>query len=333
MHHKEFEQRKKDWRNGAIVYQILVDRFHPSLNLTEKIDLYAFPRTLKSWEALPKPGRFLNDYHYWSHELDFWGGDLKSVLHKLDYIASLDMDVIYLNPIFESLSNHKYDATDYMHISKEFGTKEDLVALIKKTHDLKMHIMLDGVFNHVGIDSPIFQDAKKENSAYRLWFDFHKDYPNGVRLWADAPSLPELNLEHPPVEEYLYKRDDSVVQSYLRLGIDGWRLDVAFDIGYYFLSELRAYARKVKEDVMIIGEIWNYPEKWLQSIDGVMNFTMREIIIGLVKHDISSDLAQKMITRMIQDAGIDGILKSWIVLDNHDVPRLSHIFKDKKKGS
>ncbi len=330
MRESVYETRKKDWRNGAIVYQILVDRFHPSLNLEEKKDLYTYPRTLKKWNELPKPGTFLKDVHYWSHELEYFGGDLKSVMHQFNYLKDLGVDVLYLNPIFESVSNHKYDATDYMKISKEFGTKKDLIDLIERTHKADMHIMLDGVFNHIGRKSPIFEEALKKDSPYKKWFDFKDTYPEGVRLWADAPSLPELNLEFPPVEDYLYKKEDSIVQSYLRMGVDGWRLDVAFDIGYHFLSELRDHARKVKEDVMIVGEIWNYPKKWLESIDGVMNFTMREIIIGLIKQEIPTSLSQKMMEKMIQDTGIEGILKSWIVLDNHDVPRLFHIFKNEK---
>lgn len=319
-----YKNREKDWRNGALVYQVLVDRFHPAKDLDSKKHLYKFPKKLNPWTTLPTPGTFLEEQKYWSHELDYWGGDLESLTDHLDYIVSLGMDVLYLNPIVESLSNHKYDASDFLEISKEYGSKEDLEKLIKKVHDNQMKIMLDGVFNHVGVSNPLFQKALK-NESYRDFFDFNEKYPRGVRLWADAPSLPELNLENDKVKDYIYRSNDSVIRSYIQMGVDGWRLDVAFDIGFNILKDLRDYARKDKEDVMIVGEIWNYPEKWLKSIDGVMNFTFREITLRLLRGEINSSRALQMLSDTISDAGIEPILKSWNLLDNHDVARLKNL--------
>ncbi len=325
--HNDYKEREKDWRNGAIVYQVLVDRFAPSEDMNSKKDLYQFPRTLRSWKELPKPGHFVKEAKYWSHELDFWGGDLRSVLSKIDYLKSMNIDVLYLNPIHESLSNHKYDAKDYLEISKEFGNKHDLKTLTERLHQENIKIMLDGVFNHVGVDNELFIQAKKENSPFHSWFDFNQIYPEGVRLWADVPSLPELNLENEDVRKYIYKDETSVIRSYLNLGIDGWRLDVAFDIGYQYLKELTDYAHLEKKGSMVVGEIWNYPQTWVKSIDGVMNFTLREIIIKSIHQDITPVLANQMIEKMIEDAGILPMLKSWNVLDNHDVPRLRHQLK------
>ena len=120
--------------NGALVYQVLVDRFNPSKNIDKKLNLYPYPKTLNSWDTLPKGGKFLEAHHYWSHELEYWGGDLNSLNEKLDYIKGLGMDVLYLNPIVASLSNHKYDASNFLEISEEYGTKEDLVKLINNVH-------------------------------------------------------------------------------------------------------------------------------------------------------------------------------------------------------
>ena len=324
-------KREKDWRNGAIVYQVLVDRFAPSLDLEKKEHLYQYPKRLKSWDELPKPGKFEDDTKYWSHELEYWGGDLKSLLTKVGYLKSLEIDVLYLNPIFESLSNHKYDASDYLKISNEYGTYEDLKTLTTALHDIGIRTMLDGVFNHVGHSNPKFQEAlKNKNSVYRNWFDFNDKYPEGVRLWADAKSLPELNLENDDVKDYIYRSSDSVLKTYLEQGIDGWRLDVAFDIGYDILKDLTEHAHDQKEGSMIVGEIWNYPEKWLKSIDGVMNFTLREIIYRSIRKEISALQALHMIEQMILDAGIEPILKSWNVLDNHDVKRLLTELNDPK---
>ncbi|VEU79815.1 alpha-amylase family glycosyl hydrolase [Haploplasma axanthum] len=319
----KYKVRENDWRNGMIVYQVIVDRFAPSNK--DKKDLYNKPRVFHSWNEEPKRGVFLEKEKYWSHELDFWGGDLESLMNKMDYLNELGIDCLYLNPIQESMSNHKYDATNYMEISKEYGTKKDLKRLIDLLHENNKKIVLDGVFNHVGVNSLYYTEAIKGNNKYKDWFYFDDKYPNKVRLWADATSLPELNLENEKVREYIYKNDDSVVRSFLKLGIDGWRLDVAFDIGYKYLKELTDYAHKEKEKSLVVGEIWNYPQKWLKSIDGIINFTTREIIIKGVKNEIKPFIVNQMLDKMIEDTGIEEVLKSWNVLDNHDTARLKHI--------
>ena len=327
--YEKFSKSELDFRNGAIVYQILVDRFAPSEDLSSKKYLYAEPKILKSWHELPKPGPFNEKAKYWQHELEYWGGDLKSVLSKLDYIKSLGIDIVYLNPIPESLSNHKYDATDYMKISKEYGTFDDLNTLCTALHQNNMKIMLDGVFNHVGINNTIYQEALDPKSDKHDWFDFNANYPNDVRLWADVPSLPEGQLENEHVRYYLYLSKHSVIRTYLINGIYVWRLDVAFDIGYKYLAELTEHAHDEKEGSMIVGEIWNYPKDWLKSIDGVMNFTFRELIKRSLNGDLSPRQSLIYLNQIIEDAGIEGILKSWILLDNHDTARLTHQFPNK----
>jgi len=325
-----YSKREKDWRNGTIVYQVLVDRFSPSKDLHQKLDSYQKPKKLMNWNELPKRGPFLNDVKYFEHELEYWGGDLNSLNEKMAYIKNLNIDVLYLNPIHYSVSNHKYDASDYLQISPEFGTFEDLKILSDTVHNNKMKIMLDGVFNHVGVSSPLFQEAKNPKSTKHDWFYFNSKYEDGVRLWADVKSLPELNLENPEVRDYIYRGNDSVIKTYLKLGIDGWRLDVAFDLGYEVLAELTAAAHEEKPDSMIVGEIWNYPKDWFNSIDGVMNFTFYEIIMKTIKGKIKPLHSLQMITKVIEDSGIENILKSWTVLDNHDVPRLRNQLPSKK---
>ncbi|MCF7931519.1 MAG: hypothetical protein K9L02_08430, partial [Acholeplasmataceae bacterium] len=323
-------KREKDWRNGAIVYQVIVDRFSPSKELSQKLDLYLSPKKIMSWNDSPKRGPFQNDVKYYMHELEYWGGDLKSLYNKFDYIKSLGIDVLYLNPIHYSLSNHKYDASDYLKISPEFGTFEDLKKLSDKLHDNQMKIMLDGVFNHVGVSSSLYQEARNPKNPKHNWFDFNPKYEDGVRLWADVKSLPELNLENPEVRDYIYRSSDSVIKTYLKLGIDGWRLDVAFDLGFEVLAELTAAAHEEKPGSMVVGEIWNYPQDWFKSIDGVMNFTFRELLIRCLRNEIKPERVSQMIAKVIEDGSIENILKSWNVLDNHDVPRLRHILPREK---
>lgn len=321
-----FDARERDWRNGAIVYQVLVDRFAPSARLEQKKDLYPAPKVLHRWSDVPKRGTYQPGVNVWSHEIDFWGGDLQSVAGKLDYIHGLGADVLYLNPIHLAYTNHKYDALDYLKVSPEFGTRDDLRELTQDVHSLGMKIVLDGVFNHMGRNAEIFKQAAADPaSPYRDWFVFGPQYPGGVRAWAKAENLPELNLENPKVREYLYGGANSVVQNYLRDGIDGWRLDVAYEIGPAFLAELTAAAHRSKPGSLVVGEIANYPKEWFPSVDAVIDFTLRDIILQTAAGRIDGATAARMLSRTIEEAGIEPMLKSWTMLDNHDTPRLATV--------
>ena len=319
-----FADREKDWRNGAIVYQVLVDRFAPSANLEQRRAQYPAPKVLRRWDEVPTRGTYLPDAKVWSHEIDFWGGDLQSVRGKLDYIHGLGVDVVYLNPIHLAWTNHKYDALDYKQISPEFGTREDLDALIGDVHRQGMKFVLDGVFNHMGRNSKLFQEAAANPaSPYRDWFYFGPQYPGGARIWRDAANLLELNLENEAVRDYVYASPGSVVQSYLAQGVDGWRLDVAYDIGFSFLGGLTRAAHQRKPGSLVIGELSNYPKEWFPAVDGAIGFTLRQILLKTVQGDIAPDVSARMIDRLIAEAGIEPMLKSWLMIDNHDTQRLA----------
>ncbi|MER2491579.1 alpha-amylase family glycosyl hydrolase [Catenovulum sediminis] len=327
-----FIEREQDWRNGAIVYQVLVDRFAPSNDIDSKRLLYPKPKILRSWQETPEHGTYLEKEALWSHEIEFWGGDLKSLTHKLDHIKSLGADVLYLNPIHYAYTNHKYDSLDFHQVSPEFGNRQDVKTLTEAVHNLGMKIVLDGVFNHMGRNADIYQQASLDfKSPYRNWFCFNNTYPSGHRSWNNAVNLPELNLENEAVRKHIWLDEDSVVQSYLKDGIDGWRLDVAHDIGFYYLDELTNAVHTCKPEALVVGEIWCYPQQWFPSVDGVMNFTAREIIWRLCEGKIEPHVAAKMFEQMIQDAGIEHLLKSWLVLDNHDTPRLANMLPDRRR--
>ncbi len=326
---KVIEAREKDWRNGAIVYQVLVDRFAPSARLDDKKSLYPPPKLLRAWSEQPARGRYEDSIKMWTHEIDFWGGDLPSLATKLDYVQKLGADVLYLNPIHFAYTNHKYDALDYLKISPEFGTREDLKALAKNLHQRNMKLVLDGVFNHMGRHSELFKRAAANPaSPYRDWFYFGNEFAGGARAWALAQSLPELNLENPRVRYYLYAGKDSVVRRYLRDGVDGWRLDVAPEIGFTFLDGLTRAAHAQKPGSLVVGEIANYPKEWFPSVDAVINFNVREIILQMATYKIDAATAARMLSRIIDEAGIEPMLKSWLMLDNHDTPRLVTVLPD-----
>lgn len=321
-----YEAREQDWRNGAIVYQVLVDRFAPPADLQAKRALYPQPKTLNPWSQPAKRGKYLASANVWSHELDFWGGDLPGVRSRLGYLKDLGVDVLYLNPINLAYTNHKYDALDYLSISPEFGTKQDLTRLIEASHANGMKVVLDGVFNHMGRNSEKFRQAQSDTSSpYRDWFFFGDQYPGGARGWFQASNLPELRLENPAVRDFIYAKPDSVVQTWLREGIDGWRLDVAPELGPKYLAELTLAAHSAKPGSLVVGEIPNFPKEWFPAVDAVMNFTLRDIVLNTVKGLIAPSTAAAMIDRTVQESGIEPMLKSWLLLDNHDNDRLTHV--------
>ena len=324
-----FEAREKDWRNGAVVYQVYVDRFAPPADLESKRALYPAPKTLHAWIDLPTHGKYLPEAKVWSHEIDFWGGDLQSLRGKLDYVQGLGADVLYLNPIALANTNHKYDTLDYRAVSPEYGTRDDARALARDVHARGMKIVLDGVFNHMGRNSPVFKQAESDpKSPYRDWFVFGPQYAGGARAWALAENLPELNLENPAVRDDLWNAHASVVRGWLRDGIDGWRLDVAFDIGFKYLGELTQAAHDEKPGSLVVGEIANFPKEWYPSGDGLIHFTLRQVILGVAGGRIDPATGQQMIARIVQDADYEHILKSWVYLDNHDTARLATALPD-----
>lgn len=329
-----FEAREQDWRNGPVVYQVLVDRFAPSAQLDQKRALYPAPKVLHGWSDEARHGSYLPRLNLWSHEIDFWGGDLPSVASKLGYLQDLGVDVLYLNPIHLAYTSHKYDALDYLQISPELGTRQDLQNLTQDLHRRGMKLVLDGVFNHMGRNANIFKEAQANpQSPYRHWFYFGAHYPGGARGWSQVRNLPELNLENPAVRAHIYDAPYSAVQRYLQDGADGWRLDVAAELGPVILAELTAAAHQVKPGSLVVGEIPNYPKEWLPSLDGVINFGLRDIVLNTVNGLIAAPTAAQMLERMVNEAGIEPTLKSWIMLDNHDNHRLATVLPNVRRRS
>ncbi|HBS27957.1 MAG TPA: hypothetical protein DEB06_00560 [Phycisphaerales bacterium] len=324
-----YAEREADWRVGAVVYQAMVDRFAPPADLESKRHLYPAPKRLMEWREPARARERLVELGVWGHEVDFWGGDIASVRTRLDHLARIGVDVLYLNPIHEAFTNHKYDALDYAAVSPEFGTREDVKGLASDLHRRGMRLMLDGVFNHMGRNAPIFVDAvRSPTSPWRDWFFIGPEFERGYLGWWNIANLPEVRLESPLVRSRLWGDGDSVVRGWLRDGVDGWRLDVAYDIGFAFLKELTDAAHEEKPGSWVVGEVWNYPEEWTPALDGVMNFHAREIVLRFLDGQIPGGRAGRMLDAMIRDAGIEATLRSWIVMDNHDTARLAHRLPD-----
>lgn len=260
-----------DWVAQTVWYQIFPERFangNPAIS----------PEGVRPWDASIAP-----------QVLDFFGGDLQGIIDHLDYLQDLGITGLYLCPIFESPSNHKYDTIDYFEIDRHFGDKETFRQLVKEAHARGMKIMLDAVFNHIGYDSPQWQDVViyGEDSIYKDWFHI-KEFPvSSENLWnsrnlsyhafAFAGFMPKLNTANPEVKAYLLKVATYWIEEF---DIDAWRLDVANEIDHQFWRDFRKAVLAKKPDLYILGEIWHSSQPWLNGDEfhAVMNYPLSESI-------------------------------------------------------
>eukprot|EP00913_Durusdinium_trenchii_P025705 g24123.t1 len=311
--------------------------------------------TFHTWSELPKGGQLVESVGYYSNELAFWGGDLPSLTGKLDYINDLGVDVMYLQPVTKSFSNHKYDTTDYKDLDAQYGTDEDFKTLVDALHEKGMKLVLDFVFNHCGKRSNLVQEALKDKeSPNRKFFFMGDEYqPHGYKVWGCAPSLVELALESKegpccgPWAEWVADSrshrgsstarvtfvatwQDSALATWLRRGADGARLDVASEIGLDLLSSITRAAHRHKKGSLVVGEVWAYSPHWTSCMDAVLSLHLGVLIYGLAEGTLPGPSAAQSLARMVADSSIEEVLKCWIVVSNHDMPRLAHRLPDLK---
>ena len=258
------------WVNDTVWYQIMPDRFCRGSNSPKRFGL-------RKWEDH-------KHIHFW----DMYGGDLKGITSKLEYIRDLGVNGIYMLPLFLSNSNHKYNTFDYDTIDPDFGTEEDLMELVEKAHSLGIRVMVDAVFNHSGTEFAPWKDVVKHGpeSPYWDWF-FVGKWPlpmlpgstedGRYMSFAFAPYMPKLNTNNPEVIDYFLQRCKKWVEKW---NIDGIRFDVGNEVSHKFLKELNRGLKAVKPDVFLLGEIWHDSVQWLQGdeYDSVMNFPFLETL-------------------------------------------------------
>lgn len=286
---------------GKIIYQIFPDRFAFSDSTKKDVPKdRVIHKSLKDepiWEL--QNGRMLNN--------DYYGGDLKGIEESIPYLKTLNVSIIYLNPIFESHTNHRYDTANYLKIDPLLGTKEDFISLCKTAHENDIKIILDGVFNHTGADSIYFNKFNRYDtvgayqspkSKYYSWFQFI-NWPDDYACWWGFKSLPDLNETNSDFIEYICG-DNGVLETWLDAGADGFRLDVADELPDEFLQQLRKKVKEVKKDAVIIGEVWedasnkiSYNQRkkylWGKELDSVMNYPFRQAILDFImKDDVES---------------------------------------------
>ncbi len=302
------------WFGEGVMYHVFVDRFCRGEGETHRRTGERAPEINPDWEKgipqyPPYPGAPLTNHVH-------FGGNLWGVAEKLDYLASLGVKVIYLSPIFEAYSNHKYDTGDYLRVDGGFGGEPALDNLIEKATARGIRIILDGVFNHTGDDSRYFDRyglyggtgaLRSPDSPYRDWFCF-RTYPDEYESWWGIPILPKLNHAHEPCRRY-FTGADGVCAHYIRKGISGWRLDVADELSDDFLDELRMSVKEVTDtDPVIIGEVWeNAADKIAyghrrryfrgRQLDSVMNYPVRSGILAFIGEGYA-DLLYDVLTEL-----------------------------------
>ncbi|AUX09029.1 cyclomaltodextrinase/maltogenic alpha-amylase/neopullulanase [Halalkaliarchaeum desulfuricum] len=298
-----------EWVSDAVFYQIFPERFANG-------DPDRDPDDVEKWGELPDRD-------------SFFGGDLQGIVDNLDYLDGLGITALYLTPIFEAPSNHKYDTTDYMRIDPHFGDEETLRRLVDGAHDRGMRVMLDAVFNHCGWTFEPFQDVVENgpDSEYTDWFHVN-EFPiefeprPSYDTFAFVPQMPKLNTENPEVREYLLEVATHWVEEF---GIDGWRLDVANEVDHQFWRELRREVKAIDPEVYILGEVWHDARPWLRGdqFDAAMNYPFSEAVHAfLTEREIDAGRFADKATRFLMrhPDRTNGVLFN--LLGSHDTPRL-----------
>ncbi len=249
-----------DWFGQGVTYQIFPDRFC-RLQVPDATGMVGERVVHEGWDELPvylpnESGEVLNN--------DYFGGSLQGIRSKLDYLESLGVTTLYLCPIFEAASNHRYNTADYLRIDPMLGTEEDFRQLCQDAKARGIRVMLDGVFNHTGSNSRYFNAegfypesgaAQSTDSPYYKWFNFQA-WPHRYDAWWGIHTLPAVNENDPDYRRFIISGEDSVVRHWLRAGASGWRLDVADELPDDFIVDIRRVMEAEKPDAFLLGEVW-----------------------------------------------------------------------------
>ena len=277
-----------DWFGDGLCYQIFPDRFckgamapaDPCTDLGQRL-------FHQDWQEEPLDGPVgVDENGIAQYNRDFFGGNLSGITKKLDFLADLGVETLYLCPIFRSAENHRYSTADYETIDPLLGTEGDFRTLCDAAHARGMRVLLDGVFSHTGSASRYFHDASQaQASPYYPWYQW-KRWPDDYHCWWGVPTLPTLDKDCPSCRQYLYGDEHSIVRRWLRAGADGWRLDVADELPDSFIAGLRQAVRQENPDAMVLGEVWEDGSNKIAygvrrkhllggHLDGLMNYPFR----------------------------------------------------------
>ena len=325
-----------DWFGRGVTYQIFPDRFRRTG--TPDVSGMVGHRWLhESWDDQPV---FRPDEDGQITNRDFFGGSLAGITEKLDYLQSLSVTTLYLNPIFEAASNHRYDTADYRAIDPLLGDEETFRTLCREAHKRGMRVMLDGVFNHTGSRSRYFNAdgfypelgaAQSQDSPYYDWYSFHP-WPTDYDAWWGVKTLPAVNEQRPAYRQFIFKGEDSVVRHWLRCGADGWRLDVADELPGDFIAGIRRAIEDEKPDGYLLGEVWedgsnkiaySQRRRYLlgRETHGLMNYPFRTALLRWLGGGDAAEFRESMETLRANypPAAFYGAMN---FLGTHDTPRI-----------
>lgn len=336
------------WFKKSVMYQIFVDRFFNGfsdqriVNKKENKYEYYYP----SWEEDIRPYR-INQATGDIRGFDIYGGNLLGIIKKLDYLKDLGINVIYLNPIFEASSNHKYDTGDYKKVDPMFGDNDTFRILCLKAKELGIHIILDGVFSHTGSDSIYFNKEgtydslgafQSEESPYYSWYSFQR-YCDVYHCWWGIDTLPNVNEMDISYRNFIIKAEDSVIKHWLKMGAKGWRLDVADELPDEFIKEIRSVMKVLDPESVLIGEVWEDASRkesyhklreYLlgEELDSVMNYPFREIMLDFFLGQRDAQEANLALLSIKENYPKHNFYANMNLIGTHDVPRALTILGD-----
>jgi cyclomaltodextrinase len=335
-----------DWARDAVYYYIFPDRFRngdPSNDPKPGVDKFhagtvEFHKNWLDKPWVPHSGDGSDD----QYSNDFFGGDLKGITDKLDYIKALGANALYINPIFEAASNHKYDTADYRKIDPHFGTTAEFEKLNREAAKRGIRVILDTSLNHVGRDSLYFnrygnfpelgafdRDRIQPQSKYYPWFTFHPNEKNPdlqYKGWAGIADLPELDKSQRSLRDYFYG-NDGVMQLWLGRGLSGWRMDVAPWIPDDFWREWRAAVKTAKPDAVTVAESFFDSSKFFlgDEFDSTMNYIFRSTVVAYANGAKASEVYRN-IELMRENYPPQAFFALMNLIDSHDSSRALYDF-------
>ena len=332
------ESRTPGWFGSGVVYQIFPDRFCrlPS-DKADPAGLVGSRWVHQEWSDTPE---WRPDPDGEIRNRDFFGGSLRGITSKLPYLADLGVTTLYLNPIFESASNHRYNTADYTRIDPMLGTEQDLRDLCDAAHARGMRVILDGVFNHTGSQSiyfnadgfyPSLGAAQSRESPYFGWYSFHP-WPEDYDSWWGIRTLPVVREENPGYVDYIIGAPNSIIRRWLRCGVDGWRLDVADELPDWFIEKIREAMEDTKPDSFLLGEVWedasnkiaySQRRRYLlgQELHGVMNYPFRTALLAYLQGGNAAAFQEAMET-IRENYPPSAFYSALNFLGTHDTPRI-----------
>ena len=325
-----------EWFGSGVTYHIFPDRFR-RLSVPKADGLVGDRWVHEQWDDMPQ---WQPDPDGEIRNRDFFGGSLAGITSKLDDLARLGVTTLYLCPIFESASNHRYNTADYTHIDPMLGTEKDFDILCRQARERGIHILLDGVFNHTGSQSIYFNAdgyypsegaAQSQDSPYYDWYSFHP-WPQDYDSWWGIHTLPAVREECPSYVDYIIDHPDSIVRRWVRLGASGWRLDVADELPDWFIAKIRTALEETDPEGILIGEVWedgsnkiaySQRRRYLLGSEchGLMNYPFRTALLAYLQGGGAEDFQNAMET-IRENYPPAAFYSAMNFLGTHDTPRI-----------